>query len=300
MILTNKIMMVRPNTFRSNEETLKNNFFQKKFSKSEQKNLKNKVLKEFDNLVYNLEKNNIDVSINQGSLIHENPDEIFSNNWIIFDDKKIGIFSMFAKNRRTEINKDYIKLLSKNNYKFFDYSKYALKNIFLEGTGSMVLDRENKKAYCCISERSNKSLFLIFCKDFEYEPILFNANQNVNGKKKPIYHTNVMMSIGPKICVICLDSIDDNFEKNSVINNLAANNKILSISNKQMESFAANIIFLKSNATVQIVISETAINSLTNFQINILENIGNIITCEIPTIEKFGGGGVRCMITEVF
>ena len=109
-----------------------------------------------------------------------------------------------------------------------------------------------------------------------------------------------MMSIGPKICVICLDSIDDNFEKNSVINNLAANNKILSISNKQMESFAANIIFLKSNATVQIVISETAINSLTNFQINILENIGNIITCEIPTIEKFGGGGVRCMITEVF
>ena len=97
MILTNKIMMVRPNTFRSNEETLKNNFFQKKFSKSEQKNLKIKVLKEFDNLVYILEKNNIDVSINQGSLIHENPDEIFSNNWIIFDNKKIGIFSMFAK-----------------------------------------------------------------------------------------------------------------------------------------------------------------------------------------------------------
>ena len=300
MSLTNKILMIRPKTFRSNEQTIGDNFFQKKELKNTNKVFK-QVINEFENFTKKLIKNDIDVKIFEGNELVENPDEIFPNNWIAFDDNKIGIFSMYAKNRRTEINYNHVLSLNINNYKVFDYSKYAEKNLFLEGTGSVVLDRVNKKAYCCESERSSKKLFLKFCSDFEYKPVYFNAFHVVRNKKRKIYHTNVMMSIGDKLCVICLDSVDDINQKKKLIYNISDSNKILEINEEQMDNFAGNIIFLKSKKNeTQIVMSDRAFRSLKKKQLKTLEKTGNIIKSPIPKIENYSGGSIRCMIAEIF
>ena len=292
--------MIRPKTFRSNEQTIGDNFFQKKEIKNTDKVFKH-VINEFENFTKKLIKNDIDVKIFEGNELTENPDEIFPNNWIVFDDNKIGIFSMYAKNRRTEINYNYVSNLNIDNYKVFDYSNYTEKNLFLEGTGSVVLDRVNKKAYCCKSERSSKKLFLKFCSDFEYKPVYFNAFHVVGNRKRRIYHTNVMMSIGDKLCVICLDSVDNINQKQILIENISNSNTILEINEEQMNNFAGNIIFLKSKKNeTQIVMSDCAFRSLKKKQLKTLEKTGNIIKSPIPKIQKYSGGSVRCMITEIF
>ena len=292
--------MIRPKTFRSNEQTIGDNFFQKKEIKNTDKVFKH-VINEFENFTKKLIKNDIDVKIFEGNELTENPDEIFPNNWIVFDDNKIGIFSMYAKNRRTEINYNHVSNLNIDNYKVFDYSNYTEKNLFLEGTGSVVLDRVNKKAYCCKSERSSKKLFLKFCSDFEYKPVYFNAFHVVGNRKRRIYHTNVMMSIGDKLCVICLDSVDNINQKQILIENISNSNTILEINEEQMNNFAGNIIFLKSKKNeTQIVMSDCAFRSLKKKQLKTLEKTGNIIKSPIPKIQKYSGGSVRCMITEIF
>tara|TARA_B100001758_G_C18411360_1_gene615971 strand:- start:2841 stop:3749 length:909 start_codon:yes stop_codon:yes gene_type:complete len=302
MNLTDKILMVRPNTFRSNEQTIINNYFQKNNSKIDNKDVLSKALKEFDDLINIISKNKIEITVVEGNKLNDNPDEIFPNNWIVFENNKIGIFPMNALNRRTEINYDLIKKINKkNNYKIFDYSNHAKKNIFLEGTGSVVLDRTNKKAYCGLSERSSKNLFLKFCIDFDYKPIMFHAYHNVNEKRKLIYHTNVMMSIGANNCFICLDSIDDVRERKNVKANIENDNNLIELSELQINEFAGNVIFLKSTAgDTQIVMSKSAYNSFNKSQISEIEKIGNIIYSPIPTIEKHSGGSVRCMIAEIF
>ncbi|MAR62627.1 MAG: amidinotransferase [Flavobacteriaceae bacterium] len=302
MNLTDKILMVRPNTFRSNEQTIINNYFQKNNSKIDNKDVLSKALKEFDDLINIISKNKIEITVVKGNKLNDNPDEIFPNNWIVFENNKIGIFPMNALNRRTEINYDLIKKINKkNNYKIFDYSNHAKKNIFLEGTGSVVLDRTNKKAYCGLSERSSKNLFLKFCIDFDYKPIMFHAYHNVNEKRKLIYHTNVMMSIGANNCFICLDSIDDVRERKNVKANIENDNNLIELSELQINEFAGNVIFLKSTAgDTQIVMSKSAYNSFNKSQISEIEKIGNIIYSPIPTIEKHSGGSVRCMIAEIF
>jgi len=302
MNLTDKILMVRPNTFRSNEQTMINNYFQKGNSKNDDKDILTKALKEFDDLTSVISKNNIEITIVEGSKLFDNPDEIFPNNWIVFDDSKIGIFPMNALNRRTEINYDLInKINKKNKYKIIDYSNYVEKNIFLEGTGSVVLDRANKKAYCGLSDRSSKNLFLKFCMDFDYKPIMFHAYHNINKKRELIYHTNVMMSIGANNCFICLDSIDDVKERENVKTNIENDNNLIELSEFQINRFAGNVIFLKSTeGNTQIVMSKSAYNSFSKSQISEIEKVGNIIYSPIPTIEKHSGGSVRCMIAEIF
>ncbi len=302
MNLTDKILMVRPNTFRSNEQTIINNYFQKNNSKIDNKDVLSKALKEFDDLINIISKNKIEITVVEGNKLNDNPDEIFPNNWIVFENNKIGIFPMNALNRRTEINYDLIKKINKkNNYKIFDYSNNAKKKIFLEGTGSVVLDRTNKKAYCGLSERSSKNLFLKFCIDFDYKPIMFHAYHNVNKKRKLIYHTNVMMSIGANNCFICLDSIDDVRERKNVKANIENDNNLIELSELQINEFAGNVIFLKSTVgDTQIVMSKSAYNSFNKSQISEIEKIGNIIYSPIPTIEKHSGGSVRCMIAEIF
>ncbi len=302
MNLTDKILMVRPNTFRSNEQTIINNYFQKADSKIDDKDVFTKALKEFDDLTSIILKNNIEITVVDGSKLYDNPDEIFPNNWIVFDNNKIGIFPMNALNRRTEINYDLInKINKKNKYKIIDYSNYVEKNIFLEGTGSVVLDRASKKAYCALSERSSKNLFLKFCTDFYYEPIMFHAHHSFNKKRELIYHTNVMMSIGANNCFICLDSIDDAKERKNVKANIENDNNLIELSESQINKFAGNVIFLKSTeGNTQIVMSKSAHNSLSKSQISEIEKVGNIIYSPIPTIEKHSGGSVRCMIAEIF
>ena len=302
MILTSKILMVKPNNFRSNEETLVNNFFQEN-SLEIPNNVLNKIaIKEFNRFVRKLEEHKIEVEVIEGSRTLNNPDEIFPNNWIVFDQNKIGIFPMFAKNRRTEVNYDLInKINSNNDYKIYDYTKYADSEIFLEGTGSFVLDRANRIAYCSISQRSSKELFLKFCKDFNYSPVSFKAYHTYKNERKLIYHTNVMMTIGAGASIICLDSIDSLEERNKVKQKLTETNIVIEISENQVKDFAGNIIILQSKDNViKFIISETAYNSLSTTQISQINSIGDFVIGSIPNIEKYSGGSVRCMIAEIF
>ena len=302
MILTSKILMVKPNNFRSNEETIVNNFFQKNSLGVSNSVLNKTAIKEFNRFVRKLEEHKIEVVVIEGSRTLNNPDEIFPNNWIVFDQNNIGVFPMFAKNRRTEVNYDFIKKINNNNnYKIYDYTKYADSEIFLEGTGSFVLDRTNKIAYCSISQRSSKELFLKFCKDFNYNPIYFKAYQTYKNERKLIYHTNVMMTIGAGTSIICLDSIDCLEERNLVKQKLTETNIVIEISENQVKDFAGNIIVLKSKDNIiKFIISETAYNSLSSTQINQINSIGDIVIGSITNIEKYSGGSVRCMIAEIF
>ena len=302
MILTSKILMVKPNNFRSNEETIVNNFFQENSLEIPNSVLNEIAIKEFNQFVKKLDENKIEVEVVEGSRTMNNPDEIFPNNWIVFDQNKIGIFPMFAKNRRTEVNYDLIKKINNNNdYKIYDYTKYADSEIFLEGTGSFVLDRTNRIAYCSISQRSSKELFLKFCKDFNYNPVSFKAYHTYKNERKLIYHTNVMMTIGAGASIICLDSIDSLEERNLVKQKLEETNIVIEISERQVKDFAGNIIILKSKDNViKFIISETAYNSLSSTQISQINSIGDFVIGSIPNIEKYSGGSVRCMIAEIF
>lgn len=302
MILTSKILMVKPNNFRSNEETIVNNFFQKNSLGISNSVLNKIAIKEFNRFVRKLEEHEIEVEVIDGSKTLNNPDEIFPNNWIVFDQNKIGIFPMFAKNRRTEVNYELIKKINSNNdYKIYDYTKYADSELFLEGTGSFVLDRTNRIAYCSISQRSSKELFLKFCKDFNYNPVSFKAYHTYKNERKLIYHTNVMMTIGAGASIICLDSIDSLEERNLVKQKITETNIVIEISENQVKDFAGNIIILKSkNNVIKFIISETAYNSLSITQINQINSIGDFIIGSIPNIEKYSGGSVRCMIAEIF
>ncbi len=302
MILTSKILMVKPNNFRSNEETIVNNFFQENSLEIPNSVLNKIAIKEFNQFVRKLEENEIEVEVIKGSRTLNNPDEIFPNNWIVFDQNKIGIFPMFAKNRRTEVNYDLIKKINSNNdYKIYDYTKYADSEIFLEGTGSFVLDRTNRIAYCSISQRSSKELFLKFCKDFNYNPVSFKAYHTYKNERKLIYHTNVMMTIGAGASIICLDSIDSLEERNLVKQKLKETNIVIEISENQVKDFAGNIIILKSkNNVIKFIISETAYKSLSTTQISQINSIGDFVIGSIPNIEKYSGGSVRCMIAEIF
>ena len=302
MILTSKILMVKPNNFRSNEETIVNNFFQENSLEIPNSVLNKIAIKEFNQFVKKLDENKIEVEVVEGSRTMNNPDEIFPNNWIVFDQNKVGIFPMFAKNRRTEVNYDLInKINSNNDYKIYDYTKYADSEIFLEGTGSFVLDRTNRIAYCSISQRSSKELFLKFCKDFNYNPVSFKAYHTYKNERKLIYHTNVMMTIGAGASIICLDSIDSLEERNLVKQKLEETNIVIEISESQVKDFAGNIIILKSKDNViKFIISETAYNSLSSTQISQINSIGDFVIGSIPNIEKYSGGSVRCMIAEIF
>ena len=303
MILTSKILMVKPNNFRSNEETIVNNFFQKKSLGISNSVLNKIAIKEFNQFVRKLEDNEIEVVVIEGSRTLNNPDEIFPNNWIVFDQNKIGIFPMFAKNRRTEVNYDFIKKInSNNNYKIYDYTKYADSEIFLEGTGSFVLDRTNRIAYCSISNRSNEDLFIEFCEDFEFTPVIFKSFQSVGDKRLPIYHTNVMMCVATDYVIICLDSIDDKKQRKNVSNFIIeSGKKLIEISEKQVESFAGNMLeLINENGESILVMSKSAEDSLDENQRNTIANHSRIISCDINTIEVCGGGSTRCMMAEIF
>ena len=207
---------------------------------------------------------------------------------------------MFAKSRRLEKNNKFIKKLNDIGFKYSllkDYSEFENKGVFLEGTGSIILDRLNKLAYCSISKRSNEKLFNIFCEDAGYKPITFSSFDSNGGV---IYHTNVMMSIGDDFALICYNSIKDLKERKLVKRYLeSSGNNIVEISLNQMETFAGNIIQLGDKKNKIIVISKSAYLSLNKEQKNILSRESKIITIPIPVIQKCGGGSVRCMIAEL-
>jgi hypothetical protein len=234
------------------------------------------------------------------------PDSIFPNNWISFhQDGRVALYPMYAENRRAERRSDILNTITDKSFtilNIIDYTPFEKQNHFLEGTGSMVLDRGNKIAYAALSERTDRELFLQFCKDFDFKPVHFSANQTVNGKRLPIYHTNVMMCVADQYAVVCLDSIDNVNERQVVSDSLVKSEKeIVEISEKQMLCFAGNMLQVENKeGKCFLVMSQSAFDSLNNVQVKRLTSYNEIITVAIPTIEKYGGGSVRCMMAEVF
>ena len=298
------ILMVRPSSFRMNSQTASNNYFQKITDLNDAQVLEKACL-EFDNLVSLLLSNGIPVNVFQDDLVQDTPDSIFPNNWISFHSKKrIAIYPMYAKNRRLERNDKIIKFIESKGIEIDfinDYSEAENHNLFLEGTGSMVLDRLNKKSYCSLSERTSESLVEEFCDEFNYMPIIFKSYQTIDKKRKLIYHTNVMMCIANKYSLICLDSVDSKIDKQILLKSLKDDNKeIIEISENQLNSFAGNMIELVFENNSFLVMSSQAYKSLTKNQINKIEKFSKIIHSNVETIENCGGGSVRCMIAEVF
>ena len=301
---TNSILMIRPINFGYNEETAQDNHYQIKDSII--KNSNKSAQKEFDNMVNNLRQNGISVHVFQDDEKDYTPDSIFPNNWVSFHENgDLGLFPMYAENRRLERRQEVLEFLENEGFtisNIVDYSSAESENKFLEGTGSMILDRENRVAYCSISNRSNEDLFIEFCEDFEFTPVLFNSFQTVGNKRLPIYHTNVMMCIATDYVIICLDSIDDKNQRKNVSDFInQSEKKLIEISEKQVESFAGNMLELvnENNESV-LVMSKSAEDSLNQNQKNIITNYSRIVSCDINTIEVCGGGSARCMMAEIF
>ena len=304
---TNSILMIRPVAFRMNEQTTVNNHYQKVLDGLSPETVNEKAQIEFDTFVNKLRIVGIDVTVVDDTIEPSTPDSIFPNNWISFHENgDVVLYPMFAENRRLERREDIMDILEAKGFtisdEIMDYSSAEDDGFFLEGTGSIVLDRENGKAYCALSPRADEELFIEFCEDFDMNPIIFEAFQNVNGERKLIYHTNVMMCIGDSFAVICADCIDDKKERKMVLDSLKADGKeIILISEDQMNSFAGNMLELVgADERRYLIMSAAAHKSLTKKQIAQLEEHITILSSSLDTIEACGGGSARCMMAEVF
>lgn len=306
MQTTNTILMVRPVNFRMNEQTAINNYYQHKVKGVLPETINEKAQREFDTYVEKLRNVGVNVIVVNDRIETDTPDSIFPNNWLSFHENgNVGLYPMFAENRRLERRVDVLDIIESEGFEInniIDYTSAEDEGIFLEGTGSIILDRVNRKAYCALSPRADEELFIEFCEDFEYFPVVFTANQTVNGLRKPIYHTNVMMCIAQTFAVVCLNSIDDKKERKNVINHLKSCGKeIIDITEKQVEEFAGNMLQVSThNGTLYLIMSESAYNALTETQINIIQKHCKILSSSLETIETCGGGSARCMMAEVF
>ncbi len=304
--ITNTILMIRPVSFRMNEQTAVNNYYQKVLESLTPETVQFKALQEFDDFVEKLQAVGVNVIVINDTNETDTPDSIFPNNWISFHENgDVALYPMFAENRRLERREDILEALEDLGFQInnvVDYTSAEEEKIYLEGTGSLLLDRVNGKAYCALSPRADEDLLIEFCEDFEFTPVSFVANQTLNDKRVPIYHTNVMMCLGEKFSVICLDSIDDKKERKEVIKHLKEDHKeIIAISEEQVNSFAGNMLqVLGSNDERYIVMSNSAFESLSNQQIKQIEKHGTILYSSLDTIEACGGGSARCMMAEVF
>jgi hypothetical protein len=303
---TNTILMVRPYAFGYNCQTAINNHYQNENSKLSFEEINANAQLEFDNFVELLSSKGINVIVFQDDNIHDTPDSIFPNNWVSFHcNGDIALYPMFAPNRRLERREDVLNFIESKGFiinNIVDYSSAESSGLFLEGTGSIVLDRTNRKAYCAISERSDEDLLIEFCEDFEYTPVIFNAFQSVNNERKLIYHTNVMMCVANDFAIVCLDSVDDISQKKNLVNHLKNDGKqIIEISENQVNYFAGNMLQVTDNCgSLMLVMSSSAFNSLTTSQIKSINKFAEIIHSPLDCIETLGGGSARCMMAEIF
>jgi hypothetical protein len=303
---TNTILMVRPINFRMNEQTAVNNYYQKVLDTLLPATVNAKAQTEFDAYVAKLRAYGIRVVVVSDTDEFDTPDALFPNNWISFhQDGTVALYPMFAKNRRLERREDVLDQLEAEGFRIdsvVDYTAAEQSGFYLEGTGSLLLDRVNQKAYCALSPRADEDLFIEFCEDFEYTPVIFTAKQTVDGERKEIYHTNVMMCLAETFAVICLDSIDDKKERKNIVKNLKEDGKqVISITEAQVHNFAGNMLQVRgANDERFLVMSQAAYASLTPQQIAKIENHCKIISSSLDTIEACGGGSARCMMAEVF
>lgn len=303
---TNFILMIRPVAFRMNEQTAVNNYYQKVIDGLSTQTVNARAQQEFDLLVTKLRKVGVTVIVVEDTIEPNKPDSIFPNNWISFHENgDVALYPMFAENRRAERREDILDILEDEGFQInqiVDYTSAEFDNVFLEGTGSLLLDRENGKAYCALSPRADEEILIEFCEDFELTPVIFEAFQTSNGERKLIYHTNVMMCLGDTFAVLCADSIDDKKERKMVLDSLRGDDKeIILITEDQVNNFAGNMLEVKGkNDKRYLVMSESAYKSLTKKQLSQLEAHVEIIHSSLDTIEACGGGSARCMMAEIF
>ena len=303
---TNSILMIRPVAFRMNEQTAVNNYYQKVLDGLLPATVNAKAQQEFDVFVEKLRSVGVDVTVVDDKENSDTPDSIFPNNWISFHENgDVALYPMFAENRRLERREDILDILEEKGFvinNIMDYTSAEEDGFFLEGTGSLLLDRENGKAYCALSPRADEELFIEFCEDFEFTPVIFEAFHTVNNERKLIYHTNVMMCIGETFAVICADCIDDKKERKMVLESLKGDEKeIILITEEQVNNFAGNMLEVKgADDKRYLVMSTSAHQSLTKKQIAQLEEHVTILSSSLDTIEACGGGSARCMMAEIF
>ena len=295
------ILMIRPAAFGFNKETSINNFFQKAFS-STLKNIHQSALREFDSMVSVLREKQVDVLVINDTVEPQKPSAVFPNNWLSTSpDGKVFVYPMYAANRRKEKRADILQELVKDFIvkDVQDWSELEAEGRFLEGTGSMVIDHDNKLIYAAISERTNPAALEKFATANGFSAVVFLATDK-NGY--PVYHTNIIMTLGEKFCVLCEEAIEEEWELIAVKQLLESTGReIISITKDQMHSFAGNMIEIKNNAGKNILIlSQTAFDSLSDEQKEKLTGYAELLPIPIPTIEAAEGGSVRCMIAEIF
>ena len=293
------LMMVRPVCFGYNEETASNNHFQ---HHPREKGVQEYALEEFDGMVRLLREHDIPVMVVEDTPEPRTPDSIFPNNWFsTHSDGTLVLYPMFAPNRREERRPEVIRAIRKaaGTVRTVDLTAWEEKGEFLEGTGSLVLDRKSLTAYACRSPRTSESVLDDFCRQTGYRSVIFDA---VDHDGCPIYHTNVMMSIGEDFAVICSDAVVPPQEQSDVLERLRASRKtVVEVSYDQMRHYACNVLQIRNiKGESFIVMSDTARNSLDSRQLALLSENGSILAAHVPHIEEAGGGSTRCMMAEVF
>ncbi len=298
--------MIRPVAFNYNAQTAENNYYQTAADASQAEDIQAKARAEFDSFVAKLIAAGVDVLVEDDTLMPVTPDSIFPNNWISFhEDGSIFLYPMFAPNRRQERRMDILDMLRVSDFRItqvVDMTDSEQDGRYLEGTGSIVLDREHRVAYACLSLRTNPDVLALWAAQTGYKTITFDALQNVNGELLPIYHTNVMMSVGSKLAIVCADCVKNTEEREVLLASLSATGKhIVFISEEQKHDFAGNMLEVESkNGEHLMVMSSRAFHALTSHQINAIEAFCTIVHSDIRTIETYGGGSARCMMAEIF
>lgn len=302
---TSSVFMVRPHSFRKNEETATNNHYQRDIAQASPEEIIERAQEEFDGFVDQLKAAGIEVVVFDEAEPHETPDALFPNNWIsTHADGTVALYPMFAPNRRTERRED-VPFVLEHQFGFdvrqiIDFTEFESHNKFLEGTGSIVLDRINRKAYAALSDRTDARALEHFCDQLDFEPVAFQAFQTVDNQRLPIYHTNVMMSIGSGYAVVCLDCIDSDDERKQVVDAIAQDGlELIAITEEQVNQFAGNMLELTGDEGPVLVMSASAYQSLVPGQIEKLQQHTTLLHAPLPTIETCGGGSARCMIAEI-
>ena len=293
--------MIRPVRFAFNEQTAGNNAFQDPAALHAAEDVQVRALSEFDALVESLRSHGVDVTVVSDTPEPHTPDAIFPNNWVSFHDNgTVCLYPMYAADRRLERRPELIEDLKKRFHvdMVLDFSDHEQSGKYLEGTGSMVLDRDNRIAYACLSPRTDAELLAEFSKTMQYRVVSFHA---LDHKGRAIYHTNVVMAVGTTFAVICLESVPNDAERANVKRTLEETGKeVIEISLEQLNRFAGNMLQLQTKSGEPLLVMSTqAYRALLPEQVQRLEKHTQLIYSDLYTIEQNGGGSARCMIAEV-
>lgn len=297
--------MIEPVAFGYNTETAANNYFMRTPEESAEQ-LQQKALDEFRGMVRQLQQAGIHVIVEQDRLYPPTPDSVFPNNWVSFHEGgRAVIYPMYAESRRSERRMSVFERLKQEGFSYseiFDLSHFEQRGLYLEGTGSMVLDRKYRIAYASLSERTSLEVLSGFCERMNYTAEVFSAFQQVGQQRLAVYHTNVLLCIAEQFGVICLECIDNPEERRRVADRIKATGKeLIEITEAQLHQFAGNMLQVRTlKGELKLIVSGSAYASLLPEQISRLQLYNELIVCNVPTIEKYGGGSVRCMIAEIF